>query len=90
MELLYILYKKQQYRLVYPLGHRNNKLCAIMTEGVNQDELAIIRKNVKRLFSMSLESKLQWLKQNCPTIYRNGYREIHNSNYSIVNRYKIP
>jgi hypothetical protein len=93
MELLYVLYqpsgKQSKYLLLYPLGNRNGKLCAVATSEVPNGEINRIRSNKERLASLSLERKLEWLKHHCPTAYKKGYREIYESNYSLVSRHPI-
>lgn len=93
MELLYILYrpygKQPQYKLLYPLGNRNGKLCAISIRGIPNGEVNRIRANKERLASLSLERKLVWLKHNCPFAYSKGYKEIFERNYSVVSKHPI-
>jgi len=93
MELFYVLYrpygKRPKYILLLPLGSRSGKLCAVATSGVPNGEITRIRSNRERLATLSLERKLEWLKHHCPTAYKNGYREIYDSNYTIVSRYPI-
>ena len=93
MELLYILYKSAgkpaTYRLVLPLGHRNGKLCAIETTKVAAGEISRINANKTRLSALSLERKIEWIRNHCPHAYRNGFREIWDKNYTVISRHDI-
>tara|TARA_R110000868_G_scaffold115679_9_gene308794 strand:+ start:1321 stop:1605 length:285 start_codon:yes stop_codon:yes gene_type:complete len=93
MELIYILYrpygKQPQYKLLFPLGSRNGKLCAISTKETGKGEINCIRANKDKLATLSLEQKLVWLKNNCPIAYKKGYKEIFEKNYSIVSKHPI-
>lgn len=93
MELLYVLYrpagKQSKYLLLYPLGNRGGKLCAIATGEIPNGEVNRIRSNKERLATLSLERKLVWLKHNCPTAYKKGYKEIYEKNYSVISRHPL-
>jgi hypothetical protein len=89
MELLYILYKGVDRKLIYPLGDRNGKLCCLITASIPKNEIEAIRSHLNNLPSISLEGKLRWLKTHCPVAYKNSYREINNTNYTVVSRHKM-
>lgn len=91
MELWYILYKgkQQTYRLIYPLGDRNGKLCCILTAGTPKKEIEMIKSRMKESSAISLEGNIRWLKTHCPFAYNNSYREIDHSNYSVLSKHKI-
>ena len=93
MELLHIHYhargKQHKYLLLLYLGQRPGKTCGVVTEGVSESEKNTILKNKETLSEMSLDKCIEWLKAYSPTAYQGHYREIHNHNITIVNRYKI-
>lgn len=93
MELLYILYKpankQSKYLLLLPLGHRNGKLCGIETTKVTAGEVNRINANKARLSVLSLERKIEWIRNHCPHAYRHGFREIFDKNYKIISRHDM-
>lgn len=93
MELLHIHYhakgKTLRYLLLLYLGQRSDKICGIVTESIGDPEKQKIVENKERLSHLSFDRQLEWIRANCPTAYRNGYREIFNSNITIVERHSI-
>lgn len=71
------------------LGQRAGKICGIITSTVGDREKQKIIDNRARLSALSLEKQLEWIKYNCPAAYNKGYREINQSNMTVVEKYSV-
>jgi len=91
MELYYILYqgKVNKYLLILPLGNRKGKLCAIDTAKCYKNEISIIRSRMDELSALSLEDRIDWIRRFAPSGYKEGYREISDSNFIVVSKHGI-
>lgn len=90
MELVYVRYVPKDTKvLLVEFGTRNNKLCGLIANKVSDGERARIMSSRTILDAMSVDRKLQWLKDHCPLAYRTAYREIHNSNTQILSRHTM-
>lgn len=87
MRLVYTLYKDSKYTLYLYLGQRNDKMCALESSLVSEEEAIRIRR--KRLGDLPLEQAISWLKENCPNAYSKAYREIALENVKILNEYAV-
>jgi len=90
MELLWIDYTKKngtsRYILFLLLGKRSGKLCGLETDKIPD---AYRKKIVNTLTSLSLESRIRWLRQNCPILMRSAYKELVAERATIRTRYPI-
>lgn len=90
MELVYVKYTpKDRNILLVELGSRNNKICGLLAEKVSDGERAKILSARTILDALSVDRKIQWLKDHCPVAYKTAYREIHNSNAQIISRHTM-
>lgn len=90
MNLVYVRYiPKDTKVLLVELGSRNNKLCGLLAEKVSDGERARIVKSQTILDALSVDRKLQWLRDHCPVAYKAAYREIHNANAQILSRHTM-
>lgn len=89
MNLLYLRYKDGRLFLLLELGERNGKYCGITTEAVSDGDRARVMQQAPRLAGLSLERRIEWLRTHCPVAFRNGYREIHKANGTVVSRHPI-
>lgn len=90
MELVYVRYiPKDTKVLLVELGSRNNKICGLLAEKVTDAERSKIASARTILDAMSLERKLQWIRDHCPASYKIAYREILSSNAQILSRHTM-
>lgn len=90
MELVYIRYiPKDTKVLMVDFGTRNSKLCGLVAEKVPDHERASIISARTILDAMSVDRKLQWLRDHCPVAYRSAYREIYKTNAQIISRHTM-
>lgn len=90
MDLVYIRYIPKDTRvLLVDLGSRNNKLCGLLAEKVSDGERARILSARTILDALSVDRKLQWLRDHCPVAYKSAYREIHSSNAQVLSRHTM-
>lgn len=90
MDLVYVRYiPKDTKVLLVDLGSRNNKLCGLLAEKVSDGERARIMSARTILDALSVDRKLQWLRDHCPVAYKAAYREIHNSNAQVLSRHTM-
>jgi len=93
MELLHLQYHvkgipNKQILLLY-LGQNDNKICGILSESINNDELKLIKSNKIYLSQLPFIKKIEWFKSKCPYAFKKGYRTIITSNLTIINRHVI-
>lgn len=60
-----------------------------MSEEVIEAESKLILHNIELLDKLSMSEKLKWLKHNCPISYKNGYREIKESNITTITKHVL-
>ncbi len=90
MDLVFVRYIPKDTRmLLVDLGTRNNKLCGLVSEKVSDGERAKIMSARTILDAMSVDRKLQWLRDHCPIAYRTAYCEIHNGNAQVLSRHTM-
>lgn len=89
MELVYVRFKGNRYILVLEFGQRNNKLCGVVSEAVPDGERQKMMAARPQLETMSLERRIQWLRDHCPYSYKTAYREILTNNIEIISRHPV-
>jgi len=91
MELIYALYagKTPRYILFLYLGNRNDKAVGIDTSEINDADRSKLLSHYSDIASMSIDKVSTWIKTNCPTAYRNGYKEISIAKFTVISRYPI-
>ncbi len=91
MILMQINYKfgvENKQLIVIKIGEYNQKLICILDSAVNENDAAMIRKNMNKLYEYTLQNKVKWLRENVPDSYKKGYREIYLSR--IEKSYESP
>jgi hypothetical protein len=92
MKLLWIRYngkKGLRYVLLLYLGSKENKYCGLETALVPDQEIQFIRSSAEKFGNLSLDKKIQWVKEKCPISFQNAYKELFINNSTIYNEYEI-
>lgn len=90
MDLVYLKYiPNGSLLLVLEFGTRNGKLCGVLSSEVSDKERNDILNAGKILSGFSIDKRIMWLRDHCPSAYRNAYREIKTSNISIISRHPL-
>ena len=89
MQLLHLKYKDGRLFLLLSIGERNGKCCGIISQNVTDRDRSKIIDKLAYLSKASLVDRLKWLKTNCPSSLKKGYREIHTANITIIGTYQI-
>jgi len=93
MILMQINYKfgvENKQLIVIKIGEYNQKLICILDSAVNENDAAMIRKNMNKLYEYTLQNKVKWLRENVPDSYKKGYREIYLSRIEKLYESPIP
>jgi len=92
MKLLWICYdskKGLRYLLLMHIGSRENKYCGLETALVPDHETQTIRSSIKELNNLSLDKRIQWIRERCPIGFKKAYKELFINNSRIYNEYEI-
>lgn len=88
MQINYKFGVENKQLIVIKIGEYNQKLICILDSAVNENDAAMIRKNMNKLYEYTLQNKVKWLRENVPDSYKKGYREIYLSR--IEKSYESP
>jgi hypothetical protein len=89
-QIRYTFGTEKKNLIVIKIGEYNQKLICILDNMVNENESAIIRNNMNKLYNYSLPNKVKWLRENTPIAYKKGYREIYLSRIETLYEVPIP
>jgi len=92
MKLLWIYYNSEKglrYLLLLHIGSRKNKYCGLETALVPDQEIQTIRSSIEELNNLSLDKKIQWIKEKCPISFQKAYKELFIDNSTIYNEYEM-
>jgi len=89
-QIRYTFGTEKKNLIVIKIGEYNQKLICILDNIVNENESAIIRNNMNKLYNYSLPNKVKWLRENTPIAYKKGYREIYLSRIETLYEAPIP
>lgn len=90
MQIKYSFGNEKKELIVIKIGEFNQKLICILDNMVNEQEAALIRSNMNKLYNYSVPNKVKWLRENTPIAYKRGYREIYLSRIEIIYQAPIP
>ncbi|CAK0743481.1 hypothetical protein CCP1ISM_1770002 [Azospirillaceae bacterium] len=90
MQIKYSFGNEKKELIVIKIGEFNQKLICILDNMVNEQESALIRNNMNKLYNYSVPNKVKWLRENTPIAYKRGYREIYLSRIEILYQAPIP
>lgn len=93
MKLIWCIYNKDEScnpknMLLLVLGEKDNKVHALLSEGLDSADVGIIKSNNDFLDTMDLETKVRWIKEACPNTIKN-YRTLKKLNLVILKEYDI-
>jgi len=92
MKLLWIYYsggKSLRYLLLLHIGSRKNKYCGLETALIPDQEIKIIRSSIKELDNLSLDKKIQWIKEKCPISFQKAYKELFIDDSTVYREYEM-
>ncbi len=89
MELLWCKYKQaEEERLFLYLGDYGTKICCLDNNIMNDASKGIIREAANELDELSLEHKVNWIKENCPSAMK-AYRTLNKLDVQVVNKIQV-
>lgn len=65
-----------------------DRYVGLMSDGISDHDIALIRKNLKQLDSLNNHEKIAWLKTNVST-YNTAYREFLKSHCRVDNTMEL-
>lgn len=88
MELLWCKYKQTENRLFLYLGEHNGKACCIDANAIDHGTKITIREAAPILDDLSLESKVNWIKENCPGAMA-SYRTLNKTDIQVYSKMEV-
>ena len=89
MELLWCKYKQdEEERLFLYLGEYGTKVCCLDNNVMTDSDKIVIREASGELDELPLETRVNWLKENCPGAMT-AYRTLNKSDVQVINRMQV-
>ena len=90
-QLIYIRYSKtNKHYLLLHIAERGDKVIAMDSDSIKENEVRAIRAHLNALKVMSEEQVLDWAKNHIPDAYKNALRYFDKPSVTTLHTYEIP
>ena len=80
--------KGSKYNLFLYLGDKGDMYYSIKSDGLSPVDISKIRSGSHHLDKLSIDRKIEWVKEYCPEAM-NNFRTLKKKNWYILKRYKV-